>query len=238
MSTILEVRNLTRDYRTPDKSVRALESVSLQADTGEMLIVRGPSGSGKSTLLLCCGALLSPSGGDVVLNGTNPYRYGPNRRARFRARNVGFVFQQFHLIPYMTVLGNVLTAGTEATDGTLRNRALLLLDRFGMRARIGHKPGELSVGERQRAALARAMLNDPPVLLADEPTGNLDPANARVVLDAMRAYAAGGKAVLMVTHDPRAAGPNDRVVYLDRGRLREQGASSDGRAAQRADGAE
>lgn len=222
MSTILEINNFTKTYRKSSTPVCALDNVSLKIVKGEMVIIRGPSGSGKSTLLLCCGGLLSPDNGTIALNGMNPYELRPNRRAIFRAQTVGFVFQRFHLVPYLSVLDNVLVAAVNKVDKRVRVHAMQLLKHFGMDARIGHKPGELSVGECQRTALARAMLNNPPLLLADEPTGNLDPENSRIVLNAIREYAANGKSILMVTHDPAAAGSTDRVLHLDHGNLQQQ----------------
>jgi len=216
---ILQVNHLGKTYHGGGKPVRALQDVSLQVAEGEMVVVCGRSGSGKSTLLLCCGGLLAPEEGEISVGGQNPYLLGRALRAAFRARTVGFVFQQFHLIPYLSVFDNVLAAGADEKDKRLRERAVQLLDRFGMRERIRHLPGELSVGERQRAALARAMLNDPPLILADEPTGNLDPDNSQGVLAALRECAESGKGVLLVTHDPEAADFAHRILLLEHGQL-------------------
>jgi ABC-type lipoprotein export system ATPase subunit len=153
------------------------------------------------------------------VDGVRPYSLNRRRRAAFRARKVGFVFQQFYLIPYLDVLDNVLAAAIERNSAVSRERAMHLLERFGMRDRLGHVPGELSVGERQRVALARAMLNDPPLILADEPTGNLDSQNAHVVFQALRDYAESGKAVLLVTHEEESLSLAHRTLRLQQGRL-------------------
>ncbi|MBN1556224.1 MAG: ABC transporter ATP-binding protein [Phycisphaerae bacterium] len=215
---VLQVRQIGKTYRGSGKAVRALERVSLDVAAGELLVVQGPSGSGKSTLLLCCGALLAPDDGEILVEGLSPYTLNRRRRAAFRAQKVGFVFQQFHLIPYLDVLDNVLAAAVERNSAS-RERAMHLLERFGMGDRLGHVPGELSVGQRQRVALCRALLNDPPLLLADEPTGNLDTDNARVVLRALRDYAESGKAVLLVTHEEKALSLAHRTLQLKQGRL-------------------
>jgi putative ABC transport system ATP-binding protein len=216
---ILQVRQIGKTYRGAGKTVRALEEVSLDISEGEFLAVQGPSGCGKSTLLLCCGGLLAPDDGEILVDGLEPYTLNRRRRAAFRAGKVGFVFQQFHLIPYLNVLDNVLAAAVERNAAVSRDRAMYLLERFGMRDRIGHVPGELSVGQRQRVALCRAMLNNPPLILADEPTGNLDSQNARVVFDALRDYAEIGKAVLLVTHEEEALSLAHRTLRLQQGRL-------------------
>lgn len=224
---LLELSGVGKTYRTADHEVIALNDVSLAIDGGTFIAIRGPSGCGKSTLLLTCGTLLAPDVGDVVINGERPYAMSGDRRAAFRGGQLGFVFQQFHLVPYLTVLENVLApalalAGTPAAlDGpAARSRAAELLERFGLSDRRDHTPGKLSSGERQRCALARALLNGPRLLLADEPTGNLDHENARSVLSAMREFTASGGAVLLVTHDDRAAEAADETYWMREGSLR------------------
>ncbi len=199
--------------------VVAMDEVTLELEPCDFVAVRGPSGGGKSTLLLTAGGLQRPDSGTVLLDGTDLYALTPARRARLRATRLGFVFQQFHLIDYLSVLDNVLAASLPTTRPDARTRAEALLHRFGMADRLHHRPPQLSVGEKQRTALARALLNDPAVLLADEPTGNLDEANAALVLDAMREFADGGGVVLLVTHDRDAARRADRSVEIRGGRL-------------------
>lgn len=201
---MLALKDVSKRFASADGEVRALQDVSLTLDAGEFLTVRGPSGSGKSTLLLVAGSLLKPTTGLVTLDGVDPYSLGRDQRAGFRADRVGFVFQQFHLVGYLTVRENILSAALGAASPADENRCDELMDHFGLTGRARHRPGKLSVGEKQRTALARALLNRPKLLLADEPTGNLDHDNARVVLQAMRRFADEGGAVLLVTHDQRA----------------------------------
>jgi len=211
---ILDIRNLSKTYRGPDGPVQALDRVSLAIGAGEFLAVQGASGCGKTTLLLAAGGLLEPTGGEVFVAGQNPYALEPEKRAAFRAAAVGFVFQQFHLIPYLSVLDNVLAPSLAMPRADARQAAVGLIERFGLASRIRHVPSELSTGERQRVALARALLNNPRLILADEPTGNLDPDNAAVVLDHLSAFAAGGGSVLLVTHDASIAARAQQVYKM------------------------
>ena len=189
----LRVDQVTKTYHGGDAPVEALRDVSLGLDAGQFLAIRCPSGCGKSTLLLTIGTLLAPDRGEVVLGGEHPYRMPADKRASFRGECLGFVFQQFHLVPYLSVLDNVLAPTLSLAKGAAavspkeaRRRALELLERFGLLDRAGQTPAKLSSGERQRCALARALLNRPKLLLADEPTGNLDTENADTVLASMR----------------------------------------------------
>lgn len=214
MSAILEIRDLVKRYPGPSGTVHALAGIVLEVAAGEFVAVQGPSGCGKSTLLLAAGGLLRPDAGVVRIAGQDPYALSPDARARFRAAHIGFVFQQFHLVPYLSVLDNVLAPSLALPRPDARTRARELIDRFGLLDRQHHVPEQLSVGERQRTALARAVLNRPQLLLADEPTGNLDRDNAVRVLDALAEFAHAGGAVLLVTHDPAAAGRAGRTVHM------------------------
>ena len=176
------------------------------------MAVRGPSGCGKTTLLLTAGGLLRPDAGKVAVNGQELYALGDEARARIRAANIGFVFQQFHLVPYLSVRDNVLSAALALPLADAGKRAEQLLDELGLAHRSHHVPAELSTGERQRTALARALLHQPRLLLADEPTGNLDADNGRLVLAKLAEHAHAGGAVLLVTHDADAAAQSHRVV--------------------------
>ena len=216
---IIESRNLSMRYRRPEFVVQALSDVSLSVDENEMVVVRGPSGSGKSTLLMVIGGLLTPDSGRVTVRGEDPYAVGPDDRARFRAKNIGFVFQQFHIVPYLTVRDNVLSAAMALKTNDAEQRAAELIERFGLADRSGHMPGELSTGERQRTALARALLNGPQLILADEPTGNLDEANGRLVLSSLAELATQNRSVLVVTHDPAVEEFAHRTVRLEAGRI-------------------
>lgn len=211
---MIEARDLTKVYETRKGRVEAVSHVSFKVEPGEFIAVQGPSGCGKTTLLLAAGALLMPTRGNVIVDGQDPYALSPEGRARFRAGTLGFVFQQFHLVPFLDVTDNVLAPALALpTDGT-GERAQELIARFGLTNRAHHVPAELSVGERQRVALARALLNRPKVLLADEPTGNLDEANAETVLRHLAQFADNGGAVLLVTHDPRAADYAHRAFHM------------------------
>ena len=211
---MLDIREISKTYTTGGKNVPVLDSMSLHVKPGEFVAVKGSSGCGKSTLLLSAGGLLMPDSGQVLVAGEAPYELSPGARADFRATRIGFVFQQFHLVPYLDVLDNVLAPSMAHNLPGARDRGLELIEHFGITDRIGHLPGELSTGERQRTALARALLNHPKLLLADEPTGNLDGDSGAVVLDYMKEFAADGGAVLMVTHEAQAAGRADRVIEL------------------------
>jgi len=211
---MLDIREISKTYNTGGKNVPVLDKMSLNVAAGQFTAVRGPSGCGKSTILLAAGGLLSPDSGQVLIDGDDPYTLSHEARAGFRAEHVGFVFQQFHLVPYLDVLDNVLAPSMARGSAGARERAGELIEHFGITDRIGHVPGELSTGERQRTALARALLNRPKLLLADEPTGNLDTDSGAVVLNYIREFADSGGAVLMVTHDAAAAGKADRVIEL------------------------
>ncbi len=212
------------EKRYPGKGSRsevlALQDVSLAVSKGEFVALHGPSGCGKSTLLLTAGGLLRPDAGSVVIKGQDLYALNNSQRARFRAGNLGFVFQQFHLIPYLDVLGNVMVS--EVATGHSPDaaaRAKTILERFGVAGRAGHHPSELSVGEQQRVALARAVFAGASILFADEPTGNLDRDNATGVLGYLKNFANEGGVVVMVTHDERALEFASRRVALAGGRI-------------------
>lgn len=216
---MLHLESISKRYRTGIHSVQALTDVSLNVEQGEFVALRGPSGSGKSTLLLIAGTLLAPDEGTVRLKGETPYEMDGNARSRFRAATIGFVFQQFHLVPYLSILENVLVPTVSLPADTATEHARELIGRFGLLDRINHLPSELSTGERQRVALARAVINSPEILLADEPTGNLDAANAEIVLEYLAEFAAGGGSVLLVSHDEHAIGYAQRVLAIQNGRL-------------------
>jgi ABC-type lipoprotein export system ATPase subunit len=216
---MLVLEDLTKTYRTRAGEVTALDGVSLRIDKGEFIAVCGPSGSGKTTLLMMIAAMLRPSGGAVRFDDRNLYEMSVPDRARFRARNIGFVFQMFHLVPYLNVLENVLIAAGAVGGGNGKARAAELLQRLGLQHRLGHRPGELSAGEKQRTAIARALLNQPRLILADEPTGNLDSQNARGVLQHLQDFQKDGGTVLVATHGPAAQEFATRTIHLHDGRV-------------------
>ena len=216
---MLDVTGLGKTYQGRKGSVVALADVSCQAKPGEFLAVEGPSGCGKTTLLLAAGGLLMPTTGQVRINGQDPYALRAEARARFRAETIGFVFQRFHLVPFLDVRDNILAPALAVRQDGVEARAAELMERFGLTDRAHHVPAELSVGERQRVALARALLNRPKILMADEPTGNLDEANGKAVLEYLADFAKNGGTVLLVTHDSRATGYAQRTVRMEAGRV-------------------
>jgi len=201
------MEGVSKSYSHRASRVTALRDANVHLKRGDYVAIVGPSGSGKSTLLLMLGGMLSPTGGRVYVDGTSLYDMTPNERAAFRKKNIGFVFQTFNLVPYLSALENVqiplFLAGKD--DAEQRDQATGLLQRVGLGDRLDHKPSELSVGQQQRVALARMLANDPAVVLADEPTGNLDPETSEQVIDFFDELNAEGRTIVIVTHDPRAA---------------------------------
>lgn len=216
---MLEFKNISKWFNGTQGKVTALNDVSFSVRPGELLAVRGPSGCGKTTLLLTAGGLLRPSDGQITINGRDPYALNPEMRSRLRAENIGFVFQQFHLIPYLTVRQNIMTASLAIQQKEASEKTQQLISRFGLEDRADHVPAKLSTGERQRTALARALLNEPKLILADEPTGNLDEDNAQTVFGFLSQFVSEGGCVLLVTHDARAAAHATRSLKMGRGQL-------------------
>jgi len=201
--------------------IRALDDFSLRVERGEWIAIMGPSGSGKSTLVNLIGCLDSPSAGEIILDDENVAGLNRNELTRVRAEKIGFVFQQFHLIPYLTAVENVMLAQYfhSMTD---EQEALEALARVGLRERADHLPAQLSGGEQQRVCIARALINDPKIILADEPTGNLDAANEEIVLRLLRDLHKQGRTIVMVTHDPIVARLGDRRIELHHGKIAAQ----------------
>jgi putative ABC transport system ATP-binding protein len=213
----LEVEGLRKRYHQGSGDVVVLDDVSLRIEAGEFVSLVGPSGSGKSTLLHLAGGIDTPDAGVVRVNGIDLSTLGPSALARVRRRHIGFVFQFFQLLPTLSVQENVELPLT--FDGT-RTQALDLLDRMGMGGKASRYPGELSGGEMQRVAIARSLVAGAPLILADEPTGNLDSSNAAEVLDLLTEQVrVAGAALLLVTHDAAAASRADRMCTLEDGRL-------------------
>ena len=216
---MLICESLSKHYRSGKGTVRSLDRVDLKVDRGDFLVIKGHSGSGKTTMLLALGAMLHPTEGRVMFDGKSLYDLPQNERARIRARSIGFVFQMFHLIPYLSVVDNALTAveNPSATESVQRSKALLR--ELGLGDRLEHFPHQLSAGEKQRAALARAMMPNPDVILADEPTGNLDPENALEVCRHLKKFQEKGGTVVFVTHGDAASSFATRTISLNNGRL-------------------
>lgn len=220
----IELRNVVREYRVGGQTVRALDEVSLWLADGQFVSVVGPSGAGKSTLLHLLGALDSPDSGTIAFDGEEIGRLGDAQQSRFRHHRVGFIFQFFNLLPTLSAWENVaipkLLDGVRL--GAAKPEAIRLLDRVGLGDRTGHRPAELSGGQMQRVAVARALMMNPPLILADEPTGNLDSATGASILALLAEVAhedAAGRLVVMVTHNADAAAATDRVITLQDGRV-------------------
>ena len=210
---------VTKIFRKNGSEVTSLDRFTAKVAEGEFVAVRGPSGSGKTTLLLTLGGMQRPSAGSVQLAGRDLYALSPAERARLRSSEIGFVFQMFHLVPYLDLLANVLLACPGKPSAEVRQRASGLMDELGLADRASHRPGELSAGERQRLAVARALLNRPKLILADEPTGNLDPENAAEVIRHLAEFHRAGGTVVLVTHGAAADAHADRTLRLEQGRL-------------------
>jgi putative ABC transport system ATP-binding protein len=222
---MIKLKNVSRLYpaRAEAKGgvIRALDNFSLNLDPGEWIAIMGPSGSGKSTLVNLIGCLDRPSSGEIWLDGQNVANISASELNRVRAEKIGFVFQQFHLIPYLTSLENVMLAQYfhSMTD---EKEALEALERVGLKDRAHHVPSQLSGGEQQRVCIARALINDPKIVLADEPTGNLDAMNEEIVLRLLRELHQQGRTIVMVTHDPVVARLADRRIELHHGKIAAQ----------------
>ncbi|MGH9713759.1 MAG: ABC transporter ATP-binding protein [Candidatus Acidiferrales bacterium] len=214
VAPVVQVEDLRKEFG----DVRALGGVSLEVEEGEWIAIMGPSGSGKTTLINILGGLDTPTSGKAIVDGTDVARLNEAGLTRFRAEKVGFVFQQFHLVPYLTALENVMLAQYfhSTTDEAEAQQAL---ERVGLGDRVAHLPSQLSGGEQQRVAVARALINHPKLILADEPTGNLDEANQETVIELLRELHRQGHTILMVTHDPALGRLADRRIELAHGRL-------------------
>ncbi|MCP4449849.1 MAG: ABC transporter ATP-binding protein [Planctomycetes bacterium] len=215
---MIKINNLTGTYRKGATEIKALDDLTLDIAEGEFATIQGPSGSGKTTLLMTLGTMLQPASGQVVVQNQNVYALSQGQRNRFRAAHIGFVFQMFHLVPYLSVFDNIMLAAVKQNT-TTRARAQTLLYEFGLWHRSTHRPEQLSTGEKQRTAIARALLNDPPLILADEPTGNLDPENARIVLDHLQEIHKTGCTIVVVTHGQEIECLATQHIRLVQGRL-------------------
>ncbi len=214
------LQKVTKSYAGRRGIVHALRDVSLAIEPGRFVTVTGPSGSGKTTLLLTLGGLIRPTSGRVMFEGTDLATLDERRLSEYRNRSVGFVLQSFNLIPYLSAVENVMVpmSLSKGGNGDHEKRAKALLDRLGLSDRMDHLPRELSVGQQQRVAMARALGNDPKVILADEPTGNLDPALAAGIFAILRELnTREGRTIVMVTHSPEAAGIGTHRVHLEAG---------------------
>lgn len=219
--SLIQIMNLVKNYHSGGETVRAVDGVSLGIDIGEFVAITGTSGSGKSTLLTMLGGLNEPASGSIMVDGIDIYSLSVEQRADFRKEYIGFVFQAFHLLPYLNVLENVMIPLAISTlgAGEKKEKAQSLLDKVGLSNKALRLPNELSGGEQERVAIARALVNDPPIILADEPTGNLDSATSRVVMELFTRLNNEGQTVVMVTHDEQNLQYALRHVNLKDGRV-------------------
>lgn len=214
MSTLLELRNISKIYG----ELRALDNVNLKVDKGEWIAIMGPSGSGKSTMMNIIGCLDRPSTGEVILDGRDISKESGKKLTELHRDKIGLVFQQFHLIGYLNAVENVMVAQYYHSMPD-EKEALEALERVGLKDRAKHLPSQLSGGEQQRVCIARALINSPELILADEPTGNLDEANENIVLDIFHQLHREGTSLVVVTHDPEVGEEAQRIVRLEHGRI-------------------
>jgi putative ABC transport system ATP-binding protein len=225
MSTLVSLRNLSKTYKRGPEKIEVLHGIDLDIDKGDFVALMGPSGSGKTTLLNLIGGLDSPTSGEVSIAGERIDRYSGGRLAKWRAANVGFVFQFYNLMPVLTAEGNVELPLllTKLSAAQRKRNANIALQLVGLADRARHKPKELSGGQEQRVAIARAIVSDPTLLVCDEPTGDLDRKTADEILTLLQQLNRDhGKTIIMVTHDPRAAEFATHTLHLDKGQLAEQ----------------
>ncbi len=220
---MIETRDLRKTYLFGETRVHALDGVTIRIAAGEMVAVTGPSGSGKSTLMHILGCLDTPDAGEYLLEGENVATLSPNRLATVRNRRIGFVFQSFNLLPRVSALENVELPLLYAGRGDARSVASQALEMVGLADRMDYDPSRLSGGQRQRVAIARAMVNDPAMILADEPTGNLDSHTGLEIMDLFRELNQAGRTIIMVTHDLQVAGYCGRQIRFRDGRVVEEG---------------
>ena len=214
---MLEIKNITKIYTKGDDKYTALDNISLKVEKGEFVAVVGPSGSGKTTLLHTIGGLIHPDSGQVFYKGNDVYKMSNQEVNIYRRKNVGFVFQQFHLMPYLTVHENIKIA--EVKTENKNSKIEELMEKCALLQLKNKYPSELSVGEKQRTAFIRAVISKPDILLADEPTGNLDPDNSKILMSLIEDFHQSGGTVLLVSHEVESADYANRKITLNEGRL-------------------
>ncbi|MDI7261209.1 MAG: ABC transporter ATP-binding protein [Thermodesulfobacteriota bacterium] len=219
--SLIEIKNLSKTYEGGEEKVRALVDVDQNIERGEFISVMGPSGSGKSTLLTILGGINHPTEGEVVVDEIPIYKLSLERLADFRREYLGFIFQSFQLIPYLTVIENVMLplSITERSNREQIKMAEEILDRIGLKGKERRLPDQLSGGEQERVAIARALVNAPPILLADEPTGNLDTRTGKEIMELFKSLNGEGQTIIMVTHNPENAAFSSRTISLRDGSI-------------------
>jgi putative ABC transport system ATP-binding protein len=219
--SLIEIKKLSKTYESGEECVLALTSLDLEIERGEFISVMGPSGSGKSTLLTILGGLNHPTEGDVVVDEIPIYKLPLERLADFRREYLGFIFQSFQLIPYLTVIENVMLplSITEKSDREQVKMAEEIIEKIGLKGKEKRLPDQLSGGEQERVAIARALVNSPPILLADEPTGNLDSKTGKEIMDLFRSLNEEGQTIVMVTHNPENVSFSSRTILLKDGKI-------------------
>lgn len=211
---MLKLENITKNFKRGKNEIKLFNNFSYSAQKGEFVAICGPSGCGKTTLMLIMGSLLAPDKGAVLIDGMDVNSFSQGKKAAFRAEKIGFVFQQFHLLPYFNILENIQLPELAIKNDNISQKTTELINTLGLAHRETHFPAEMSIGERQRTALARALIHEPDILLADEPTGNLDQKNTDIVISVLKNFAKTGKCVIMITHDTEAAKKADRITSL------------------------
>jgi len=216
---MIAIKNINKEYGSKNNKVSALKNLNLKIDTSEFLLIKGESGSGKSTLLFILGAMLNPTSGIVKVDDDELFSMTEMQKATYRATKTGFVFQSYHLLPYLNVVENIMLSNKLPNINIQKEEVIRIATELGIGDRLNHKPSQLSAGEKQRVALARALVTNPSIILADEPTGNLDEKNSLEVLNYLKRFKDDGGTVVMVTHGNLADSFASRIIQLHKGEL-------------------
>ena len=216
---MIQLQHITKIFHSKQQDVIALNKVSLEIQQGEFVLIKGPSGCGKSTLLFTLGGMLKPSSGEVLFNGQNLYQLSSKELLHYRSRQMGFVYQSYHLIPYLNIMDNILLVNQTGKRIVTQEEIVSLAEQFNLKDRLLHQPAQLSVGEKQRAALMRALVCRPQLLIADEPTGNLDPENSRIIMQHFKAFQEQGGTILMASHNNDADQLATRLIRMKEGEI-------------------
>ena len=216
---MIKIQHITKIFHSKEKDVIALDKVNLEIEKGEFVLIKGPSGCGKSTLLFTMGGMLKPSSGEILFNGRNLYQLPAKELLYYRARQMGFVYQSYYLIPYLNILENILLVNKTGKAVVTREDVTAMAEQFNLKEQLLHQPSELSVGEKQRAALMRALVYKPQLLIADEPTGNLDPENSAIIMQHFKDFQRTGGTIVMASHNNDADCLATKFVRMKEGEL-------------------